>query len=119
MLKMTPKGAGQLWIPHSCNGRFSLRSHAKLGDCTGLPASQVSMWLAKEFGARYETFALEATGYQCWALKGLQADIDLSDPHPQIVTYRARWPVPGRLFGHWRLRRGGGCPALPHAVIMQ
>eukprot|EP00667_Euglena_gracilis_P008907 EG_transcript_9044 len=65
-------------------GKVYLTGHSK----GGALASQVSMWLAKEFGARYETFALEATGYQCWALKGLRADIDLSDPHPQIVTYR-------------------------------
>jgi len=65
-------------------GRVYLTGHSK-GSAL---ASQVSMWLAKADDTRYETVALESTGYQCWIHRGLSENIDLMDPHPQIVTYR-------------------------------
>lgn len=33
---------------------------------------------------------------QCWIHRGLSEDIDLMDPHPQIVTYRSRPRARGR-----------------------
>jgi hypothetical protein len=66
------------------SGKVYLTGHSKGGALAAL----TSMWLAQETGIRYPTYALEATGYQCWANRALRDDVDSSDPHPQIVTYR-------------------------------
>jgi hypothetical protein len=94
--------------PNHLTDSFYISGHSQ----GGMRASQVSMWLEKVDGVKYDTTTFAGTGPQCSARNGkymsgcdMTADMDSGVYHSQITQYVDVFDV----YGHYDLPTGNIC----------